>query len=192
MWLTTLYEHPIPALQWGPVLGASLVGALSDLRTRRIPNLLTGPLLLGGWIESAWVCGGQGALDSLAATVLLAAPFVLLFAFAGGGAGDAKLMGAIGAWLGVVSGVAVLLAVCLCGMVFAVIFALSKRKLGPALRNVSGGMLGLLHPLFGNVRWRDAGRLMPAAGEGHPMPYGFAIFAGATLVAGAMWMRRWA
>lgn len=191
MWLTTLYEHPIPALQWGPVLGAALVGAFSDLRTRRIPNVLTLPLLLGGWIESAWVCGGPGALDSLAATVLLAAPFVLLFLFAGGGAGDAKLMGAIGAWLGVVAGGAVLLAVCLCGMFLAVAFALAKRSLGSALRNVSGGMLGLLHPVFGQARWRDAGRLMPAAGEGQPMPYGFAIFTGALLVAGAMWVRKW-
>jgi prepilin peptidase CpaA len=190
MWLTTLYEHPIPALQWGPVLGATLVGAFWDLRTRRIPNLLTGPLLLCGWIESFWVCGGHGLLDSLAATVLLAAPFVLLFAFAGGGAGDAKLMGAIGAWLGVVAGVAVLLSVCLCGMLFAVAFALAKRSLGSALRNVSAGMLGLLHPVFGQGRWRDSGRMMPAAGEGQPMPYGFAIFAGALLVAGAMWVRK--
>ena len=120
MWLTTLYEHPIPALQWGTVLGAALVAAFWDLRSRRIPNLLTGPLLLCGWCQSVWLCGAHGLLDSFVASLLLATPFAILFAFAGGGAGDAKLMGALGSWLGVVSGIAVLLAVCLCGMVIAV------------------------------------------------------------------------
>ena len=192
MWLTTLYEHPIPALQWGTVLGASLVAAFWDLRSRRIPNLLTAPLLLCGWVESAWLCGGQGLLDSLVATLLLAAPFVLLYAFGGGGAGDAKLMGALGSWLGVVSGIAVLLAVCLCGMALAIAFALSKRRLGAALANISGAVFGLLQPVFGHGKLRQAGReavrLMPGAGESQQMPYGLAIFAGSAVAAGTLWM----
>jgi len=188
MWLTTLYEHPFPALQWGTVLGASLVAAFWDLRSRRIPNLLTGPLLLCGWCESAWLCGGHGLLDSFVATILLAAPFVILFVFAGGGAGDAKLMGALGSWLGVVSGIAVLLAVCLCGMVIAVAFAVSKRRLGPVLANISGAFLALLQPVFGHGKLRDAVRLMPGAAEGQKMPYGPAIFAGTALAAGSLWM----
>jgi prepilin peptidase CpaA len=188
MWLTTLYEHPLPALQWGTVLGASLVAAFWDLRSRRIPNLLTGPLLLCGWCQSAWLCGGHGLLDSFVATLLLATPFVILFVFAGGGAGDAKLMGALGSWLGVVSGIAVLLAVCLCGMVIAVAFALSKRRLGAVLANISGALVGWIPPLFGHGKLRDAARLMPGAAEGQKMPYGPAIFAGTALAAGSLWV----
>ena len=190
MWLTTLYEHPTPSLQWGTVLGASLVAAFWDLRSRRIPNLLTFPLVLGGWAASASFSGGAGLVDSLAATVLLAAPFVLLFVFAGGGAGDAKLMGGLGAWLGTVNGLVVLLAVCVCGMVLAVIAAARKRRLGAVLGNVSGAMIGLLQPVFGVGSLRDAGRLMPAAGEGQQMPYGLAIFAGTAVAAGGLWLCR--
>jgi prepilin peptidase CpaA len=190
MWLTTLYEHPTPSLQWGTVLGASLVAAFWDLRSRRIPNLLTFPLVLGGWAASASVSGGAGLVDSLAATVLLATPFVLLFVFAGGGAGDAKLMGGLGAWLGVVNGLVVLLAVCVCGMVLAVIAAARKRRLGAVLGNVSSAMIGLLQPVFGVGSLRDAGRLMPGPGEGQQMPYGLSIFAGTAVAAGGLWLCR--
>jgi prepilin peptidase CpaA len=188
MWLTTLYEHPIPALQWGTALGASLVAAFLDLRTRRIPNLLTGPLLVSGWISSAWITGWTGLLDSMAATVLLATPFVLLFAFAGGGAGDAKLMGALGAWLGVVNGLAALLAVCLCGMVIAVVFAASKGRLGTVVWNLSGTVFGLLGPTAGLASVREAGRLAPRPHEGLKMPYGLAILAGTALAGGGLWL----
>jgi len=193
MWLTTLHEHPIPALQWGTVLGAALVAAFHDLRSRRIPNLLTGPMVLGGWIASAATCGVPGLFDSLAATVLVALPFVLLFVLARGGAGDAKLMGAIGSWLGVQDGVAVLLAVCLCGLVLAVAFAAYKRRLRAVFANLSGALFGFLPAIFGvgslRAAGRDAGRLMPGADEGEQMPYGVAILAGALLAAGVLYFR---
>ena len=54
---------------------------------------------------------------------MLALPFVVLFVLASGGAGDAKMMGAIGTWLGVKGGaialIAVLLAGAFCGMGYA-------------------------------------------------------------------------
>jgi prepilin peptidase CpaA len=190
MWSTTLFEHPLPVLQWGIVLGVTLVAAFTDLRSRRIPNLLTGLALLGGLLASAWVGGSAGILDSIAATLLLAAPFFVLFAVAHGGAGDAKLMGAIGSWLGVVQGVATLFAVCLCGMVLAIVFACAKGKLRSVLANLSGTARGVLQPVFGTGSIRDAARLLPGPSEGIRMPYGLAIFAGTALAACGTWMWR--
>jgi Flp pilus assembly protein protease CpaA len=97
-------------------------------------------------------------------------------------------MGALGAWLGVVNGIAALLSVCLCGMAFAIAFAMSKKRLAAVLGNISGALYGLLQPVFGVGSIREAGRLMPAANEGQQMPYGLAIFAGTTLAAGGLWL----
>jgi prepilin peptidase CpaA len=194
MWFTTLHAHPEPLLPWSVAIGASLVAALTDVRARRIPNLLTFPLALSGWIASAIACGAPGLADSLAATFVLAAPFVLLFAFAGGGAGDAKLMGGVGAWLGVVDGFTTLLAVCLAGMILGVVFAAARKRLGSVLANLRSAAFGLLQPVFGGGKLasarRDVARALPAADDGQKMPYALAISAGTVLAAGASWIWR--
>jgi prepilin peptidase CpaA len=71
-----------------------------DWRTRRIPNWLTVPALFAGIAFNVTIWRWVGAKNSLegagiALGVLL--PFVLV---RGLGAGDWKLMGALGAWLG--------------------------------------------------------------------------------------------
>ena len=119
------FEQP---LAWIVSVGASLAAVVFDLRTRRIPNLLTGPLALAGLAWAFWRGGPAGAGWALAAGVLLMLPFVVLFVFAGGGAGDAKLMAGLGIWLGVSSGLIVLAAVCLSGGVLALVLAVSRRQ----------------------------------------------------------------
>src|SRR5258705_197285 len=98
-------------VQWSTVSLTSLAAAWCDLRSRRIPNYLTGALFVSG-LASGLTRGGLGGLaSSIAGCILLAAPFVALWLFAGGGAADAKLMGGIGAWLGLSSGTVVLVCV---------------------------------------------------------------------------------
>jgi Flp pilus assembly protein protease CpaA len=88
--LTTLWNTNLPFLQWGVVIGASTAAAVWDLRQRRIPNILTGPLFIGGLVWAIWVGGLPGLGEALVACIILAAPYVWLFLVAGGGAGDAK------------------------------------------------------------------------------------------------------
>ena len=83
------------------VVGVVLaLACISDLRTRRIPNVLTFSavaaalvfhLLTGGWSAAGW---------SIAGCVLGALLFFPMFALRGMGAGDVKLLAAVGAWLG--------------------------------------------------------------------------------------------
>ncbi|MBM4028430.1 MAG: prepilin peptidase [Planctomycetes bacterium] len=94
LWLN--HASDVTAVQWGVVLGASLAAALTDLRNRRIPNRLTMPLALVG-LAVAFYGGGWANLGAAgAAYLVLALPYILLFLLAGGGAGDAKMMGATG------------------------------------------------------------------------------------------------
>ena len=123
-------------LQWGVVISVSLVAAIWDLRTRRIPNLLTVPVLAAGLVWAGFTGGLSGLAESVAACLLLALPFVLLFLFVGGGAGDAKLMGAIGVWLGLSQGVTALFCVAAAGIILAVSKAIMTKRFKAVVTNV--------------------------------------------------------
>jgi prepilin peptidase CpaA len=85
---------------WTLSLTLTISAALLDWRSRRIPNWLTVPSLLVGIAVHALLRGWQGALFSLKGAglaLILLLPLVLLRAL---GAGDWKLMGAVGAFLG--------------------------------------------------------------------------------------------
>jgi prepilin peptidase CpaA len=184
VWSTALHPHPWPALQWGAVLGASLGAAILDARSRRIPNVLTLPLFLSGLVVSGAAAGFVGVLESLGACVLLALPYVVLYAFAGGGAGDAKMMGAIGAWLGLRSGLIALVAVSIAALVLGAIYARRASRGRETLLSVTGTAKAALFPLLGRGSLRDVAAALPPV-EGAPqMPYGLAICAGVFLAAG--------
>lgn len=71
-----------------------------DYSERRVPNWLNGLLAAGGLIMQGvffgWAGVGSGALGMLVGFAVLILPWVVH----GMGAGDVKLMAAIGAWLG--------------------------------------------------------------------------------------------
>jgi prepilin peptidase CpaA len=175
-----------PLIQWSVVLGATLTAAVTDLCSRRIPNFLSIPVLLVGIAWKTWNGGGMGTLDSLAACVLLSLPYVLLFVFAGGGAGDAKMMGAVGAWVGVVQGVVVLGAVAACGIILALAYAAAQRQLRPVLNNITGVLIGFAAAVQSRRGYSDAVRDVPTSDQMTTIPYGVAIFLGVCLAAGGL------
>ncbi|MFH1719048.1 MAG: A24 family peptidase [Planctomycetota bacterium] len=177
--------------QWGVVIGASLVAALGDVRERRIPNALTFPLLIVGLIWAGWFGGLAGFGEAVGACLLLGVPYVLLFIFAGGGAGDAKLMGAIGAWLGFKQSVVVLLCVAVVGGVLAIARAAANRRLKQVLTNVLISFYTFLACVAGGRRLKVADeRTDNDAGQsgGIEMPYGVAICAGVCAAAAVIWV----
>lgn len=190
MWAETLGDHHIPPLQWGVAIGTSLVAAVCDLRSRRVPNLLTGPMVLTGLAWGTWVGGWAGLADSVAGCLLLAIPYVLLFVFAGGGAGDAKLMGAIGAWLGFVNGAVALVAVALAGIVLAVGVALARRRVRSVLGNIGRIMGAALMFLVARRRLSEVQGLLPETAAMEKVPYAVAVFVGVCIAAGGLFVWR--
>ncbi len=88
------------SVAWWPALTVVLVATVTDLRSRRVPNWLTLPVLAAGLVVSG-VAGGMAGLARSAAgaglAVLLLSAFCLL---RGMGWGDLKLCAAVGTWIG--------------------------------------------------------------------------------------------
>jgi prepilin peptidase CpaA len=115
----------------------------TDWRSRRIPNWLTVPGLVVGVAVSSWAGGWSGARTSLLGAALglaLLLPFVLAKSL---GAGDWKLAGALGAFLGPGRLLAVLFGAVLVAGAMAVVLIVWKRRVGRTLRNL-WHMLGAL------------------------------------------------
>ncbi|MHC4988495.1 MAG: A24 family peptidase [Planctomycetota bacterium] len=176
-------------VQWGVVLVASLVAALADIKSRRIPNVLTLPLLAAGIVQAACLSGFDGLKSSLLAAFVLGLPYVLLFAFAGGGAGDAKLMAAVGSWLGFESGIVALLAISICAVVLALLKAIFARRFFEVLNNIRVMMLSFMLFLSTKGAAKYATPMETADDEtALTIPYGPAIFVGLLAAAVYSWI----
>ena len=82
-------------------LGAVLVTAIcTDLRSSRIPNWLTFPSMGFGLLMHIWIGGLQGAIFTLSGLGAGLGLFLILYVFGSIGAGDVKLMAAVGAIVG--------------------------------------------------------------------------------------------
>src|SRR5205814_10418765 len=90
----------VPAPLFATVLGFVALCMASDLRTRRIPNAITGPAMLAGAAFNVLYGGRAGLLASLGGLALGAAILLPPFAAGGIGGGARKLVGAVGPPLG--------------------------------------------------------------------------------------------
>lgn len=91
----------VHAILFAACVGAfTLLTAVRDLRTRKIPNVLTLPMFAAGLVYQAAVHGGSGLADAGLAFLLGFGTLFVLWIIGGGGGGDVKLMGALSVWLG--------------------------------------------------------------------------------------------
>ncbi|MGB9689924.1 A24 family peptidase [Thermogutta sp.] len=114
------------------VLLVTFWAAITDLRERRIPNVLTVPAMVAGLCFHSLMPGGQGWLFSLAGFAVGAALLILPYIFGGGGMGDIKLLAALGSWLGPRG----LLIAFACGVVVGSIFSLVCLVTGKSLEEL--------------------------------------------------------
>lgn len=121
---------------WVLTLALTLTGALLDWRSRRLPNWLTLPgLLLGVAVHTA-TNGWHGTLVALGgaavAMLLLITPVMMRLL----GAGDWKLMGAVGACLGPVLVLFVLFGAILGSGVMALFQMIYAQRVRETFRNM--------------------------------------------------------
>lgn len=162
-------------------LGLAGIGCVCDLRTRRIPQVLTiggaaagivFHLATGGWMAGATSLAGWGL------GILI---FLLPFALGGLGGGDVKLLGALGAWLGPTEAVWLGIYTGIAGGILAIVWSLANGYLGQALRNV---YLLLMHWRVGGLR--PLPELTLEHGRAPRLAYAVPILAGTTVT---LWLR---
>jgi prepilin peptidase CpaA len=121
---------------WIPAMVLALIAGLTDWRTRRIPNWLTVSGVVAGITVNSLLHGWAGAKSALLGLLLglgLLLPFVLIRSL---GAGDMKLVGAVGACFGPQKLISVLIAAVFVEGLMALALVIYKRRLVQTLRNV--------------------------------------------------------
>ena len=135
------------------VLAVAVGACAYDLLRRRVPNALTFGAAAVAVALHGILSGWGGVAFSAAGWATGIALFLPFYALGGMGAGDVKLLGAIGAWLGPMGAIWTGLYGAIAGGVLALAVALWKGYARTALKNV-GAMLRLwsvagVHPIEG-------------------------------------------
>lgn len=99
-----------------------------DLRTQRIPNVLTFSAALAAIVFHAAMAGWWGIGSSFAGWLVGTALFFPFFALRGMGAGDVKLLAAFGAWLGPRDVLYVAAATAIIGALFALALIIARHR----------------------------------------------------------------
>ena len=116
-----------------PVWFVSIVlvlAAVIDGFELRVPNWVTFPMIVSGWVYSSMAMGWEGLGWSLVGTAVGLALLLPAYAIGGMGAGDVKLLAGVGAWM---HGAHTFYAFCagtVIGAVLAVIMASVRGGLG--------------------------------------------------------------
>ena len=161
----------------GKILLEALVvlAAFLDLRSRRIPNWLTGAGVVAGLGVSAFFSGWVGLQNGLLGMLLALVVYGFLFALRAMGGGDVKLMAAVGAFTGPQPWLYIFAITSVVGGVFAVITLVTRGGLWRTLSNVAAiaGSLIRLRPPH-----QDRPDLDVAHSSARTLPHGAAIAVG--------------
>jgi prepilin peptidase CpaA len=107
------------------------IAIFTDIRNNRIPNWLTFSTMIFGLMHNAIILGLNGFVWSFVGLLLGMAFFIILYAMGGTGAGDVKLMGGVGAFLGPVGVINAFLWTALTGGLYALAMILFHPRLKP-------------------------------------------------------------
>jgi prepilin peptidase CpaA len=178
------------------VCAAMIAAAIIDGWKLKVPNALTFPLILSGWLLGLlhncglWQSSGSGGLGaSLLATALGFALLFPLYAVGGMGAGDVKMQMGFGAWIGsfygmrAVEGVhpgagwIVVYAFCLAAVIGGVL-AVGMMLLRGQWRTNWNNARAILGDLLGVSVIQAADRAARRKTQMHLLPYGIPLCLG--------------
>lgn len=155
-------------------LAASVI--YHDVRYRRIPNLLVLSALIAGLAINFSFNGLPGLKSSALGFAIAFIPMLLLHIFGAMGAGDVKLMGAVGSILGIAVMPVTLVLVVMVGALLAIYTMIRAGTVFSTLHGVARIFVGIL------PGW-EMPRFAMAPDRRHTIPYGVAIMVGSLISA---------
>jgi prepilin peptidase CpaA len=114
----------------------ALVASVFDVKSRRIPNFLTMPAFLLGVALHLALGGWKQALSALAAGVICGVVFLIFYIAGGMGAGDVKLIMAVGCIAGISHILYLMVLTALSGGVMAIVLAVARGQFRQTIANV--------------------------------------------------------
>lgn len=149
------------------------LAAISDVRSRRIPNRLTYPAMVAGLALQVTTYGWRGIFSSLGGALLFGGVFLVFYALRAMGAGDVKLAAALGCILGSDNSWQVLFTTAMAGGALAIMVMILTGRVLQTLRSTLA--VAGFHALHGLRSHPVVNLDNPASAR---MPYGLAFAAG--------------
>lgn len=153
-----------------------IVAAVTDLRSRKVPNWLTISGLALGIALNLFLYASTGLWLSLKGAGLALLIYLPLYMLRGVGGGDVKMMAAIGAIAGPLSWMEILLLTALFGGLFALVILVIKHRLGQTIRNIGSILSSLLR---GRAPFKEHPRLDVRNEQALRLPHAVVIACGA-------------
>lgn len=167
-----------------------LVAAITDIRTRRVPNWLTFSGVIVAIALNAFLGELPGLWFALQGLGLAFGVYFMLYLLRAMGAGDVKLMAFLGAaagWKDWLFGIFPLTAIL--GGVVGILLVVTRGRLHKTFQNIWGMFMSLR---LGHAPYRDNPELDIRSGLGMRLPHAVMIACGALglLAAAAIWAPR--
>lgn len=180
--------YPPPIVQ-ALLLLIAIPAALFDYRQHRVPNWLALAGLLSGIGLNTFLYATAGLRTSLKGLGLAFLIYFVLYRLRGMGAGDVKLMAAVGAIAGPANWLGIFVLTSLCGGVAAIILVAAKGRIRATLMNVRIILLSARH---GQAPYEGHPQLDVRSGQGLRLPHAVVIAFGTLgfLMAAAIWTPR--
>lgn len=163
----------LPYLPYGYLLAVLLIATFTDVKFRRIPNVLTFSTMLVALLVYTLMSGWSGMLFSLKGLACGFGVLLLPYLLGGMGAGDVKLMASVGAVLGAADTLIAFLVIALLGGVVSVAALILRGELLGELKRLWNAFCGM----FGGLGIA-ALRVDRPTLEREGLPYGAVIAVG--------------
>jgi prepilin peptidase CpaA len=179
----------LPAALQVLIVVVVLVAAISDIRTRRVPNWLTFSGVIVAIALNSFLFELAGLWFSLKGLGLAFGVYFVLYLLRAMGAGDVKLMAFLGAAAGWANWLGILFLTAILGGIVGILLVMTRGRLRKTFQNIGSIFMSVR---MGHAPYKDNPELDVRTGLGMRLPHAVMIACGALgfLIAAAIWAPR--